>query len=242
MLTMIASLFHVGVYQPLYNALILLVDHMPLYDMGLAVIVLTLGVRVVLYPLSKKAIEAQRKIKEVAPEVEKIKAKYKDDKKAQSEAIFALYREREVKLSPGFILIVIQLPILLALYWIFASSGLPTVDASLLYTFVSPPPVIHTQFLGMIDLAGRSLLLALLVVVTQMTYTRLAMGPRTLHLKPKGASLGEDMAASFDLQARYVLPLFFGVFAYYVAAAAPLFWVTSNIAMIAQEYWSGRRF
>ncbi len=239
---MISSIFHTGVYQPLYNALIWLVESMPMYDMGLAIILLTVLVRVILYPLSKKAIESQKKIKEIAPEVEKIKEKHKDDKKAQSEAIFALYKEREVKLSAGFILILIQLPILLALYWIFASSGLPTVDTTLLYSFIQPPAAIHMNFLGFIDLAERSLVLALFVIVTQMIYTRLAMGPRTLKVNPVKASFAEDMAASFDLQARYVLPLMFGAFAYYVAAAAPLFWITGNIAMIAQEYWSGRRF
>lgn len=239
---MISGLFYTVVYNPLYNILILLVDLMPGYSMGLAVIVLTLLVRIILYPLSKKAIEAQKKIKAVAPHVEKIKEKHKDDRKAQSEAILALYREHQIRLSPGFVLLLVQLPILLALYWIFASSGLPTVDQSILYSFVTTPPTLHTQFLGAIDLTGKSLILAFLVVVTQALYTRLSMGPRT-QAKPAGErGFAEDMAMQFDLQARYLLPVIFGVFAYYVAAAAPLFWVTGNVAMIAQEYWSGRRF
>ena len=238
---MISHFFHIGVYQPLYNALIWLVDRVPFHDMGLAIILLTLMVRVVLYPLSKRAIESQKKMKEVAPDIEKLKEKHKDDSRAQSEAIFSLYREKEIRLSAGFILILVQLPILIALYWIFALSKLPTIDTSLLYSFIVVPASVNTNFLG-ISLTGHSIVLAVLVVMTQMLYTRLAMGPRIPPPVKKTTSFSEDMASSFDLQARYFLPVMFGFFAYYVVAAAPLFWVTGNIAMIAQEYWSGRRF
>ncbi|NBV76904.1 membrane protein insertase YidC [bacterium] len=238
---MISHAFHVGVYVPLYNALIGIVDWMPFHDMGFAIIALTIVVRLVLYPLSKRAIASQQKMKEVAPAIEEVKKKFKDDLKAQNEAIFKLYREKGVNPFSGLLLLLIQIPILLALYWIFALAGLPTVDTTLLYSFVHAPESIHMQFLGVIDLGGKSMVLAVLVALSQALYTRLAMGPRTKQIIEK-SSFSEDMAASFDLQARYALPVLFGVFSYYVAAAAPLYWLTGNCFMIAQEYLSGRRF
>lgn len=239
---MIASAFHVAIYVPLYNALIWLVDRMPLYDMGLAVITLTVIIRIIIYPLAKAAVESQKKMKDAAGEVARLKEKFKDNPTEQNKAIFALYRERGIKISAGFKLMLVQIPIFLALYWIFTHAQLPEIDTSLLYSFVAAPPSVHMQFLGLIDLAGHSAILAGLVAITQVLYTRLAMGPRSPQKTPKGASFVDDMAASFDLQARYVLPLIIGVVSYYVAAAAPLFWLTSNLAMIAQEYMSGRRF
>lgn len=239
---MISSVFHSIIYLPLYNALVWLVDRMPMHDMGLAIIVLTIIVRIIIYPLAKQAVESQRKMKEIAPDIAKLKEQFKNNPTEQNKAIFALYREKDVRISAGFKLMLIQIPVFLALYWIFARAHLPAVDPSFLYSFVSSPAAIHMQFLGVIDLAGHSAILAILVVVTQIVYTRLAMGPRVAQTTPKGASFADDMTASFDLQARYVLPLIFGVVAYSVAAAAPLFWLTSNVAMIVQEYLSGRRF
>lgn len=238
---MIGAAFHSVIYVPLYNALVWLVDVLPMHDMGLAVIALTIAVRVIIYPLSRRAIESQKKMKELAPEIERLKERHKDNPQEQSRAMFALYREREVKPFASFGLLLVQIPIFLALYWIFARAGLPTVNEGLLYPFVSVPESIHMLFLGLIDLSGHSVLLAVLVTLSQIAYTRLAMGPRT---KPKatGASFSEDMAASFDLQARYMLPAIIGIVSVSVAAAAPLYWLTSNCAMIAQEYIAGRRF
>jgi membrane protein insertase Oxa1/YidC/SpoIIIJ len=90
---------------------------------------------------------------------------------------------------------------------------------------------------------SHSVLLAALAAISQFVYTRLSMGPAaTKDPSPVESSLSGDMAKSFDMQARYVLPVMIGVIAYTVAAAAPLYWLTSNIFMICQEYLSGRRF
>jgi hypothetical protein len=68
------------------------------------------------------------------------------------------------------------------------------------------------------------------------------MGPRKPREKTDKPSFSADMAHSFDLQARYVLPLIVAGIAYTVSAAVPLYWTTSNVFMIVQEYMMGRRF
>jgi YidC/Oxa1 family membrane protein insertase len=209
--------------------------------MGLAVIALTIVARIVIYPLSQRAIHTQMAMKKIAPEVEKVKEKYKDNREEQGRAIFALYRERDVHPFASFGLILIQFPVLIGLYWVFYAGGLPQVDPTLLYSFVPIPAAINMEFLGLIDMGERSLLIAVLAGVTQLIYSRLSMGPRGSQTKAE-ATLSSDMAKSFDLQARYMLPVLIGVIGYTITAAAPLYWVTSNLFMIGQEFVAGRRW
>ena len=238
---MIGAVFNTLVYNPIYNGLVYFVGILPNHDVGIAVIIVTIIVRIVLYPLSRSAIKTQMKMKEVTPEVEELKKKLKDKPEEQSKAIFALYRERGVKPFSGFLLILIQLPILLGLYWVFALGGLPEIHAAILYPFVTAPNAVNMEFLGIINMSSPSLVLSVLAVVAQFIYTRLSMGPRGEKTATE-ASFSNDMARSFDLQARYMLPLMVGVIAYFIAAAAPLYWITGNLFMIAQELMTGRRF
>jgi YidC/Oxa1 family membrane protein insertase len=241
---MIGTIFHALIYNPLYNGLVFLVDIVPGHDMGIAVILLTIVVRIILIPLSRRAVQAQMAMKKIAPEVDKLKAKYKDDRVEQNKAILALYKSADIHPFANFGLVLIQFPILIALYWVFYKSGFPQVDMSLLYSFVHIPAMINMHFIGLIDMASRSIPLAVIAAVTQYIYTRLSMGPRQKvpESTPVEATLSGDMAKSFDLQARYVLPAIIGVIGLTIPSAAPLYWATSNIFMILQEYVAGRRF
>ena len=239
---MISTAFNTAIYNPLYNGLVSIVGVLPSHDVGLAVIILTIIVRVFLYPLSKKAIVAQQKMKKIAPEMELLKEKYKNDREQQGKAMFALYKENDIHPFASFGLILIQLPILFALYWVFAFGGLPEIDTTLLYSFVPAPAGVNMEFIGLINMAGKRVVLAVLAALTQIIYTRLSMGPRKKAPLQPASSFSGDMARSFDLQMRYVLPVIIGVVAYTVPSAAALYWVTSNTAMIAQELLMGRRF
>lgn len=239
---MIASFFHTTIYVPLYNGLVFLVDVIPTHDIGLAIIFLTIMVRFILFPLSKRAVETQMKMKKIAPEVDKLKEKFKDDRAEQGRAIFALYKDNGIHPFAGIALLLFQLPVLIGLYWVFAEGGLPAVDSSLLYSFVSVPEKVNMIFLGIADMAANhNIVLAVLASVTQLIYARLSMGPKQDHPEA-GTSFAADMAKSMDIQARYVLPVMIGAIAYWASAAAALYWVTGNLFMIAQEYLSGRRF
>jgi YidC/Oxa1 family membrane protein insertase len=240
---MISSVFHELIFNPLYNGLVFLVGIVPTHDIGIAIIGLTIIARFILFPLSKRAVEAQLAMKKIAPEVEELKVKHKDNREQQSRAIFALYKERGIHPFAGFALVLLQFPILIGLYWVFAHGGLPEVNAEILYPFVQAPSAVNMEFLGRIDMASSSLLLAVLAAVTQFIYTRLSMGPASLKdPSPVESSLSGDLARSFDIQARYILPLMIGGISFSIVSAAPLYWTTSNIFMIIQEYLSGKRF
>lgn len=234
--------FYNAIYDPLYNGLVFLVDIVPAHDIGIAIILLTIFVKVVLFPLSKQAVRTQMAMREIAPEIEKIKERLKDKQDEQAKAIFALYRERGIKPFSSFFLILIQFPILFGLYWVFWKGGLPNVDPSILYSFVPVPESVNMKFLGVIDMHERSISLAALAGLTQLAYARLSMGPRKPREKNTDPSFSGDLAHSFDLQARFVLPIIVAGIAYTLAAAVPLYWTASNLFMIAQELLMGRRF
>lgn len=239
---MISAAFNTIVYTPLYNGLVFLVDVVPAHDVGIAVILLTILTRIVLFPLSKRAIETQAKMREIAPQVEELKERFKDKREEQGRAVLALYREKGIRPFASFLLLFVQLPILIGLYWVFSHGGLPAVDAPTLYSFVTVPESVNMLFLGLIPMGGHSIVLALLAGASQFAYTRLSMGRRLPAAKPPGASFSADMARSFDLQIRFILPVMVTVISYYVVAAAPLYWFTSNLFMIGQELFMGRRY
>lgn len=237
---MISSAFHALVYDPLYNGLIFFIHSIPTHDVGLAAVALTIIVRFLLLPLSRRVVKTQIEMKKLAPQIEEIKKKHKDDKQKQSEAILALYRENDVHPFSNIGLILLQFPVIIALYSIFSHSGLPEVHSELLYPFVEKPLEISMQFLGIINMAERSILLALLAALSQYAYTRLSMGPRK-RIESDG-SFSNDMAKSMDLQVRFVLPSIIAIVGFSFSAVVPLYLLTVNLFMIAQEYAAGRRF
>ena len=234
---MIKSLFTNFVFDPLYNGLVFLIDIIPGGDVGIAVILLTIIVKFILFPLSIKAVKTQIIMREIEGPLKEIQEKYKDDKQKQSVEIFALYREKGVNPFSSILLILIQLPIIFGLYWVFFKGGLPEINAEILYAFVSVPSVVNMDFLGVIDMAGRSFFLALLAGVTQYIQAKYSLPAPN---KPKDAenpTFKEDLARSFHLQMRYVLPVIVFFISYTISAAIALYWATSNIFTIIQEWY-----
>ncbi|MHB1117971.1 MAG: YidC/Oxa1 family membrane protein insertase, partial [Minisyncoccota bacterium] len=129
-------------YQPLYNALVFLVSVVPGSNVGVSIILLTVGVRSVLLPFSHKSVVSQAKMREIAPHIEKLKEKHKDDKQEQARKMMELYREYGINPFSGLLLLIIQLPIIFALYFVFFK-GLPHLNEGHLYSFVHLPETVN---------------------------------------------------------------------------------------------------
>lgn len=235
---MIADLFHAAVYIPLYNALIWILSHADWIDVGLAVIALTVIVKLILSPLSLKAARTQRLMKELEEPMKEIREKFKD-RTEQGQAMLQLYKDRNVNPFSGFLVLFVQLPVVLGLYFVFLKGGLPDVHASDLYSWVAVPENVDMFFLGLVDMAGKSYILAALAGATQYLQVTFAMPP----LKPRDekASFQEDFARTMQLQMKYVLPVVIVVVAYIASAAVALYWITSNIFAIGQELYVKRK-
>lgn len=236
-----SGFFFTVFYQPLYNALVFLVSVIPGGSVGIAIITLTLAVRIVTLPLSHRAIIAQKKLRDVAPHIEKVKEQHKDDKQEQAKKIMELYRAHGINPLSGLILVVIQLPIIFALYYVL-SRGLPSFNTNILYSFVHlPDGALNMSILGISLAAKHNIILALIAGITQFFQIKLSIPPTPKLATGTIPSFKDEFARSFSTQTRFILPIvIFGV-AYTFAAAVALYWITSNLFSITHELYVKRR-
>lgn len=227
------ELFNTLIFVPLYNALVFLISVVPYADVGIAVILLTISVKLVLFPLAQKASREQARMRELAPELDAVKEEHKDDKQKQTLEVMALYKKHNIRPFLSLLVVLIQIPVIFGLYWVFFRGGLPEINMDFLYAFVSAPSSVNMDFLGLIDMAGRSIVLALLAGGTQYIHSLFVLPTP----KPKGdnPTLKEDLAHSFHLQMKYVMPIIVIVVSYTISSAIALYWATSNIFAIGQE-------
>lgn len=210
--------FHDTLYQPLYNGLIFLIDVLPGADVGLAVLTLTIFVKLVLLPLSEKATSTQLAVKMYEQDIEDIKVKFKDNKEAQAQAILGFYREHNINPFSGILVLFIQLPIVISLYYVFYKGGLPEVNTELLYSFVKVPEYVDMHLLGLFDMSAKSVILAFIVGITQFYQMKLSFPPLPPRDKSKkDVSMKEELSRSMNLQMRYVMPIITGVIAFSIS-------------------------
>jgi YidC/Oxa1 family membrane protein insertase len=231
------SLFHTIVYQPIYNALAFAVGNIPGGDVGIAIVAVTLLVRLVLFPLSLAAIKTQIAMRKIDPQLKALRGELKDDKEALARRTMTLFKENKINPFASFLWVLIQLPIIIGLYLVLQSeTKVVSFDPALLYSFVHAPGETSLVFLGILDLTGKSIFLALIVVTTQFIYARLMVpqAPPKSDLK-EPASFQDDLAKSMNLQMQYVFPLILGAVAYFASAAIALYFVVSNLFSIGQE-------
>jgi YidC/Oxa1 family membrane protein insertase len=233
------QLFNTLFYQPLYNALVFLVDILPGASLGLAVILLTLLVKIILFPLSHKSVSTQAKIRTLDPHLKKIREDTKDNKQEQAKQTMDLYKQHGVNPFSGCFLLILQLPIIFALYWVFLK-GIAS-DSGLLYSFVSFPNQINDLFLGLIDMHGKSISLALIAGITQFLQIKLSMPPMPTESSGTERSFKDELAKSMSVQMRYVMPVLVAFIAYTISSAVALYWVTSNCFSIAHELFVRRK-
>lgn len=227
-----SALYHLVFFNPLYNLLVVLFSVLPWADAGVIVVILTVLVRFIIYPLSKKAVLTQVKMGEIAPELQKIKEKYKGNQEEQARKTLALYKEKKVNPFSGILVIIIQIPIILALYQIFLHNGFPQVDSSLLYSFVNIPNNINTTFLGILDITQKSASLALLAAVTTFLQLKISMSKAIV---PKGNSFGDNLTRSMQVQMKYFFPVLVFFISYSISGVIALYWLTTNLFSIGQE-------
>lgn len=228
-------LFNTFFYNPLYNLLVVLID-LPWVDAGVAVILLTLIVKFVLYPLSKKAVLTQEKMKLMQPEMTELQEKHKDDRQALAMATMDLYKKHNLNPFSGIITILIQIPIILALYWVFYKGGLPNINLERLYSFVPVPENINTLMFGFDITASKNIIIAVLVGITYYLQAHITL------VKPKlaskfGESVKDDVMRSMHVQMRYVLPVILTFVAFSIQAVIGIYWITSNVFSIFQHLY-----
>ena len=141
------NLFTVLLTQPLFNLLIWLYNVIPGADLGFAIIALTALVRIVLWPLSHRALKSQKRLQDLQPKMDALKAEFKDNKKGMAKATMELYKSEKVNPLSSCLPLLIQLPIIWALYQVLHAGALGKENFDLLYSFVDRPESINHIFL-----------------------------------------------------------------------------------------------
>ncbi|HVS79664.1 MAG TPA: YidC/Oxa1 family membrane protein insertase [Candidatus Paceibacterota bacterium] len=233
--------FQAVFYKPLYNGLILLLNAIPGADIGIAVIVFTIIVKLILFPLTYKSIKTQIQMKRFEPELAKIREKY-TDKQEQALKVMEVYKQAGINPFASFFLVLIQLPILISLYYVFLHSGLPTINPDLIYPFVHANRPIAMELFGLMDLSKSSIVISLLAAVAtffQMKYSASTMG--STGVRKPNASFTDDLARTMTTQMKYVYPVFIFIIAYRLSGAVALYWLVNTLFTLAQELYARRR-
>ena len=233
--------FHQVLYIPIYNLLIYLVDVLPGADVGLAVVIVTLIVKALTFPLSISALKTQVAMRKIEPELKALRETHKEDKQKQAEAMFALYKENKIRPFSSILAMLIQIPVLITLYLVFLKESMTAVNPELLYSFVADPGVFSALFLGLFIVTSHNFILAGLAALTQFIQARYAIPvpekkERDYSKGPSKEEMGAEFGRAMAIQARYILPIIIGVVAFSSGAVA-LYLITSNLVAIFQEYF-----
>lgn len=235
---MISTVFHTAFYDPIYNALVALVALLPGSDVGIAIVILTITIRLILLPFSLSAARMQRAMNVLQPKIKELKEKHKGDKEKEALETLALYREAKVNPFSSILTVLIQIPVLLALYFVFMYEPFSTINTVRLYPFTPLPGDVSLQFLGIISVAGKSLVLAVLAGVTQFFQAHLALGGT---MKPSGTpGMQADFQKVMSIQLKYVFPFLIGTISYTTSGAIALYFITTNLAGSLQEWYVRR--
>lgn len=224
------------IYVPLYNAFALILN-IPYVDAGIAVIVFTILIRTLLYPLSKKALISQIRLQELQPHIREVQEKYKDNKEEQAKKMMALYRDKKINPFSSILILLLQIPIIISLYHIFSSGALTEINVRLLYDFIpTPPPNDHT-LLGIVDLALKSAPLALLAGITQyfVAYFQQKHLPKPAPKVDGKSSFQDDFTRTMSFQMKYFFPLFAFVVSLNLPSVLALYWTVGNLFSVVQE-------
>jgi len=164
------TIFNETLYRPLFSLLVWVYNTIPGHDLGVAIILVTIFLRIVLYPLSHKALKSQKALQELQPKIKEIQKKFKD-KQEQAKATMEFYKENKINPFSGCLPLLIQLPILIGLYRVFLT-GLNPESLEVLYPFIQNPGELNPMFVGLLDLSLPSHPLAILAGLSQFLQSK----------------------------------------------------------------------
>lgn len=229
---LLINAFNLILYQPLLNALILLYQYLPGHDFGIAVIILTILIRTLLYPLMIQSIRSQKVLSELQPKIQEIQTKYKNDKERQVKEMMGLYQKEKINPFGGCLPLLIQLPILIALYQVFWR-GLQPEEMTNLYSFVPQPEIIDPTFLGIINLGAPSSVLAVIAGISQFFQTKMTTSKMPKIKQKEGMAQFSGMVQK---QMLYFFPIFTVLILLKLPAAIALYWIITALFSIFQQY------
>ncbi len=233
----ISTIYHEVIYRPLLNLLIFAYNIIPGHDIGIVIIVVTLLIRLILAPSFHKSLSSQKKLNDLQPKLNELRERHKDDKEKQAKAMMDLYKEHKINPLSSCLPILVQLPILIALYQTFRTA-LGHNDITGLYSFVHKPESISPYFLHFVDLSKSALtgghwyipalILGIIAGASQFWQSKMML-PKTANTDPT--------AKVMAMQTTYILPLFSIFISLRLPAGLPLYWIITTLFAVGQQYY-----
>jgi len=220
------ALYNTIIYRPLLNLLVFFYNIIPGHDIGVVIILLTILIRLALAPSFHKSLKSQQAMNELQPKLNEIREKYKDDKEGQARAMMQLYKDHKINPMSSCLPLIIQLPILIALYQVFAKALNNSLEG--LYSFIQNPGTINPYFLHLVDLSKPSVILGVVAGAVQFWQSKMML--------PKVP--GQDATAKImAMQTTYILPVISVIIAIKLPAGLPLYWIVTTLFAVVQQYY-----
>ncbi len=178
---------------------------------GVAIILLTVIIKLIFYPLSEASYRSMAKMRVLAPKMQRLKEQYGDDRQRMQQAMMELYKTEKINPLGGCLPIVVQIPVFIALYWVLLAS----VELR------------HAPFMLWIDDLSTPdpwFILPILMGATMIIQTRLNPVPPD----------------PIQAKVMKIMPIAFSVFFFFFPAGLVLYWLVNNILSIAQQWHINR--
>ena len=237
---MMGQFFDTILIAPLVNALFLIYGIIPGHDFGVAIILLTILIRLILWPLASKQLHSQKKMQSLQGDISKVKIKAGGDKQKEQAMLMELYKEKEVNPFSACLPAILQFPILIAMFVVFQKAtgsidGVekllyePVKNLSYISSILSGQTAFNTTLFGLIDMAKPSYLLAIIAGLTQFVQVKM-ITPR------RQKTDAADPQAKMTSFMNYTFPALTVFIAWGLPAALPTYWITTNFIAIFQQW------
>ncbi len=236
------KIFRTFVTKPLFNSLIFIASWMPSHHLGLAIIVLTVLIKLLLLLPNQHALEGQRKLQLLQPKMDELKRKYQNDPQKLQEETMRLWKEMKINPFQSCLPTLLQLPILIGLFYVIRDGATIATSQHLLYSFYTnlPATFFTTTFLGLNLLKPNWTIFPLLLVILQFIQMKMMLAKNkkqdviTIEPTKKKTRMPELNQQTI---LTYVMPLLIGYFALTFPAAVSLYWAVSTLFGIAQQWY-----
>lgn len=218
-------IWNVIIKQPISTALVWLAQFSG--NLGIAIVLLTIIIQVVLLPLRLPSIKSAQKMRAIKPEIDALKDLHGNDKMALAQAQMDLYKKHNISPLGGILPTLLSIPIIIALYQVLLN-GLSTIDGA----------SVHFLWLD-ITQKDPFFVLPVLVGIAQYvlsTMTLMPIAPKSTTGKDgKEAKSADDMAAMMQTQMKFIFPVMSGFITATLPAGVGLYWLTSVMFAIIQQ-------
>ena len=225
-------LYHTLLYKPLFNLLVFFYNIVPGHDMALAIILLTIVIKLILLPLSLQATRSQKALQDLQPKMQEIKERYKDNKEKQAQALMELYKKEKVNPLSSCFPLLIQFPFLIAVFQVFRNGFRPE-SLDLLYSFIHRPETLNPYTWGGIDLSHPVVAFAVLAGIAQYWQTKMLSSQKPPIKSPDAKD--ESITAIMNKQMTFMMPIFTVFIGLSFPGGLTLYWLTTTLLMIVQQ-------